>query len=303
MTPTTRLHRPEVDLARRQHGVVARSQLLELGLSADAIRHRVAAQRLFVVHRGVYAVGRLGLTRDGRWMAAVLACGPSAALSHVPAGLLWRILERGDERPHVSVPSGSHRTGPPGVVVHRADRLRPVTRSGMAVTGLSDTIVDLAGDVEQRTLKAVVRQAVRAHRLDLRLLQEQVSLPLSDWRKARVRNVLGLWLPNVELTQSEMEARFYELIAAARLPLPELQRPFGPYRSDFVWPAAKLVVETDGRDHDSPVARQEDAARDRALAAAGFVVLRFRWADVVNRPAEVVREVRAMLTRLSRGGR
>ena len=82
------------DLARRQHGVIARSQLIELGFTAKAIKHRVTIGRLRPIWRGVYAVGRPELTQDGRWMAAVLACGPGAVLSHESAAALWRIQER-----------------------------------------------------------------------------------------------------------------------------------------------------------------------------------------------------------------
>src|SRR4051812_3807674 len=78
-------------LARRQHGVITRAQLLTGGVSAEGIKHRVAKGRLHPVRRGVYAVGRPQLTRQGNWMAAVLAAGPGAALSHFAAGALWEI--------------------------------------------------------------------------------------------------------------------------------------------------------------------------------------------------------------------
>jgi very-short-patch-repair endonuclease len=267
---------------------VTHRQLIDAGMSMSAIRHARRKRRLFLKYPGVYAVGRRDLTREGRWMAAVLACGDGAALSHVPAGLLWKILERGDERPHVTVPR--HRTGPAGVLTHQA-RVATEKRLRIPVTCLIQTLIDLAGDLEPDALKAAVREAVRIHALDVRTLNAAVAEPRTDWRKARLRTVCDLWVPNIELTQSELEARFYELVARHGLPLPELQRPFGRYRSDFIWPAARLVVETDGRDHLTPAARQADAARDRAFAAAGYVVLRFMWADVVNRPAEVIRDV------------
>src|SRR3954454_23376321 len=92
------------DLARRQHGAVARAQLLALGLSADAIKHRVSRGRLHPVTRGVYAVGRRELTREGRGMAAVLSCGPQAVLSHTSAGALWEIVPDRTGPIHLSVP-------------------------------------------------------------------------------------------------------------------------------------------------------------------------------------------------------
>jgi very-short-patch-repair endonuclease len=247
---------------------------------------------LHVIHRGVYAVGRRDLAREGWWMAAVLACNGGALLGCTPAGLLWKVLERGNEVPHVWVPR--HRTGPRGVRVHEGTRT-PAKRHGIPVTSLTDTLIDLAADLDPHSLKAAVRRAVAERNLDLRTLRDAAKAPAFDARKARVRKVCDLWIPRVEVTQSELEARFYELMAAAALPLPDLQRPFGRYRSDFVWEAARLVVETDGRQHLTIAARQADAERDRAFAAAGFTVLRYVWADVVNRPRAVQREVRDRL--------
>src|SRR3990172_7085625 len=78
-------------VAERQHGVVTRAQLLDLGLHPQAIKHRIATGRLHRLWRGVYAVGRPQVTRHGGWMAAVLGCGPDAVLSHGSAAALWEI--------------------------------------------------------------------------------------------------------------------------------------------------------------------------------------------------------------------
>lgn len=230
MTPSRRQGLPQsvVALARDQHWVVAFRQLLERDLTRDAIRHAVAAERLFRVYDGVLAVGRPDLTREGKWMAAALAVGDDAVVSRVPAGLLWLVLERGDERPHVTVPGATHRAGPRGVQVHRAVALDVDKRLRIPVTSLPQTLIDLAGELGQAGLKAAIRQALRRHPLDLGTLRALVEHPRTDHRRARVRRVLDLWVPNVEVTQSELEARFYELVASGGLPLPELQRPFGP---------------------------------------------------------------------------
>src|SRR4051812_19124047 len=91
-------------LASRQHGVVSRVQLRALGLSDDAIDRRLAAGRLHAVHRGVYAVGHSVLARRGLWLAAVLACGPGAVLSHAAAAALWELRAFGGVRTDVTVP-------------------------------------------------------------------------------------------------------------------------------------------------------------------------------------------------------
>src|SRR3954454_9159982 len=111
-------------LASSQYGVVSRAQLVALGFGAQAIKHRVRRGRLHPVARGVYAVGRRELTREGRWMAAVLTCGPKAVLSHGSAAALWGI---GPEwRLEVSIPLSLDRRRP-GIVIHRRSGLRALS--------------------------------------------------------------------------------------------------------------------------------------------------------------------------------
>src|SRR4051812_13235481 len=112
-------------LARRQHWVVTRPQLLELGYGREAINHRIRAGRLHPIHRGVYAVARPDLTQYGRWMAAALACGPDAAVSHFDAAGLWQLLPVREGAVHVSVPRGTTLPrpgpqGPPPAAIERA---------------------------------------------------------------------------------------------------------------------------------------------------------------------------------------
>jgi very-short-patch-repair endonuclease len=306
MTTFSRPDLPELALAR--HGVVAHGALLAAGLTPAAIRHRVRTRRLHVVHRGVYAVGRPQLTREGHWLAAVLVCGDGAALSHLSAALLWRLVERGDERPHVTVPTRAGRSAPLGVTVHRSGTLTDadvVVRYGIPVTSLTRTLIDRAATLEQQALRAEVRQAVLIHRIDLGALRAAVSHPLSAPGRARLRAVVDLYLAP-DLSRSELEERFLALCRRHRLPQPAEQVRSGQYRADFVWHDARLVVETDGRaTHDNAVAFLDDRVRDRALRASGYDVLRFTWAEVVHRPAAVAREIRAAIERRRRelGGR
>lgn len=161
------------DLAARQHGVVARSQLLALGFGRGAIAHRVDSRRLHPVHRGVYAVGRSALNRRGVWLAAVLACGGGAALSHWSAGALWGLIRpRGPT--HVSRTAQRGR-GPAGVALHRRRDL-PGTdrciRNGIAVTSVPRTLLDLAAVGGESTLARAVEEADRLGLLDLGALVE-----------------------------------------------------------------------------------------------------------------------------------
>ena len=115
-------------IAANQHGVITTGQLNQLGLSRGRIAERASAGRLHRIHRGVYAVGHPRLSNEGRWMAAVLACGPGAVLSHHSAAALWGIhrRRRDDASPppvHVTVPSTAGKSPRNGIVLHRSSTL------------------------------------------------------------------------------------------------------------------------------------------------------------------------------------
>ncbi|MGH2992344.1 MAG: type IV toxin-antitoxin system AbiEi family antitoxin domain-containing protein [Solirubrobacterales bacterium] len=132
-------------LAERQHGVVARHQLLELGIGSRTIEYRMERARLHPVHRGVYALGRPGLTAHGRWMAALLAHGPDAVLSHRSAACLWGLLH--SPRTIIDVTAARRRWSRDGVDLHRS-RLRAdevVVLDGIPLTSVPRTLLDLAG--------------------------------------------------------------------------------------------------------------------------------------------------------------
>ena len=300
MTTRSRLHLAEV---------TDDATLLASGLTRSAIRHRVRSGLLHPVHTGVYAIGRPELSREGRWFAAVLACGLHAVLSHVPAALLWRLLDRADERPHVSVPTQAGRSAPRGVTLHRAATMLATDRTkrdGIPVTTVERTLIDLARTGERRALKAAVRQAERLHRIDLAALRTRVSEPRTSIGHARLFSLLSDYVAGSGMTDSELEALFFELCARRRLPRPEVQVPVGPFRADFLWRPERLIVETDGREtHDTDVAFLDDRVRHRALTAVGYEILPFTWSEVVLRPGAVAREIRAALARRQRevGGR
>ncbi len=292
-------------VAARQHGVVSRAQLERVGLTRSAVAHRLRTGRLWRLHRGVYAVGRPDLSSEGRWIAAVLACGPSAVLSHGSAAALWDLrAERSGSNHHVSVPSQSGRSPsrgrrPHAIVTHRCATLGAgdvTRRRGVPVTTLARTILDVAPGLGDRALRSVLREAEYRHRLDLGILRRSLDGAGSSSKHGRLRRALDVWTPGIGKTESELEAEFLALCARTRLPLPEVQQRIGRYRADFVWPDRALVVETDGYEaHQGRVAFSDDRAKDRALRAAGYAVLRFTWGEVVGAPDAVVRELRAAL--------
>ena len=303
MTTSTRPNLPRA-LARRQHWLVTRDQLRRRGWSRAAIRHALAIGELHLVYDGVYAVGRPDLDVHGQWLAAVLAAGPGAALSHSPGALLRGFFKHGDRRPHVTVPSHNGRkSSRPGYTLHRSRILSPDDTDviqGITVTSAERTLWDLCGTRDAHRVPAAMREAVRTRQVELPALHASVAGRM-DRRSGRLLKVLGLYVPKEELTESELEARFLRLCHLAGFPPPDLQYRFGRRRADFAWHDCRLVVETDGRDHLTIVALNHDHAKDRALLLDGYTVLRFTWADVVNRPAQTVRELQAHRSRLLRG--
>ena len=271
-------------LAGRQHGVVGRAQLTALGLTRTEIGGRVRRGRLHRVHKGVYAVGHLALSRNGRFMAAVLACGEGAALSHFSAAVLWGILDDLDGPIHVTVEGNRVCRG---VVVHRSpldgERLR---RDGIVVTTVGRTLVDLADVVKRRrTLERAFDEA------------EYLGL---DWHGAApihgrrgtglLTSVLAVHEPGTTRTLSELEERFLAFCEKHGFPRPEVNVSIEGYLCDFAWREQRVIVETDGRRaHGTRGARERDPVRDADLQIAGWRVMRISSMRLFEEP-EAVRD-------------
>ena len=283
---------PEVppQLIARQFGVVTRAQLLEAGLQRGAITRRIASGRLHCLHPGVYAVGHAALVPKGRMLAAVLSCGPEAALSYSSATALHDVREEGP-RTHVSVPrSGAHSR--PGIVVHRTRRLAPedvTTIDGIRVTTIARTILDLAEVLNPRQLTTLLDRAEALRVFDLAELEATIAR--NPGRKTTtLREALGAEAPSAR----ELQRRFLRLCRRHGLPEPQQEAPIGAYHADFYWPAAGLVVETDGRaHHERRAAFERDRQRDLDLAALGIQTLRVTWRMVTRGERDLARTLRA----------
>jgi very-short-patch-repair endonuclease len=292
------------ELARAQHGVVARRQLLALGLSPRSIRHRLSTGRLHRVERGVYAVGRPDLTQRGRWMAAVLAGGPGAALGFDGAAALWGIrpARAGPVEIVVRGSAGRRRRSP---IVHRRPGM-PATevtvRDGIPVTSLVRTFIDVARRLEPAQLERAVNEADRLDLIDPEALLAAVEEQPGRRGAGPLRKLLCR--DTFRLTDSELERRFLRLVEAADLPLPETGRRLNGYRVDFHWPGLGLVVETDGlRYHRTPAQQARDRRRDNAHAAAGLTTIRFTHAQVRWEARRVRETLAAVAARLEEGRR
>jgi very-short-patch-repair endonuclease len=286
-------------IAGRQHGLVTRSQLLELGMHRRSIDHRLRTGRLHRIRSRVFAVGSPRIGQLGHWMAAVLACGPDGVLSHGSAGALYEIqgLTRGPV--HVSVPAG-RKPRQPGVVVHRRARLEPqdvAIYCGIPVTSIVLTFVDLAATCGRAEIETAVNEADKRDLIDPEALRDALS-GYDGWPGvAALRRVLDR--ATFTLTDSQLERLLLPIARRTGLPKPLTGVWVNGYKVDFYWPQLKLIVETDGlRYHRTPTQQTQDRRRDQAHTRAGFTVLRFTHAQAAYEPGSVEQTLRAVARRL-----
>ena len=260
-------------IAARQHGIVTFTQLKRAGVSSSGVSRRVAAGRLHRVHRGVYAVGHRGLSREGKWTAAVLACGDGAVLSHRSAAELWELLPTAGGPIHVTIPATSGGRGSRrGLRIHRSSlpRSAATVRNRIPVTTPARTIADIKRSVSATTVRRAIREA------------EFRGLDLGDIQTDR--------------TRSELERAFLRLCRRYHLPEPEVNVRVARFTVDFLWRERRLAVETDGyAAHRGRQAFEDDRERELALGTLGIRLRRFSDRQVDGRPAEVAAAVRAAL--------
>lgn len=276
-------------IAARQHGVITLRQLEEVGLSRRAAVGRVQRGQLHRVHRAVYAVGHRAPTHSSRWMAAVLACGEGAVLSHHSAAALWELLRPIDGPIHVSISNTAGRMSRRGIHLHRCPSLAerspspsslpirggrggPLTthRHRIPVTTIQRTIDDLDGVVPPRLVRRARRQA--------------------ELMRVRVKGAEG------KRSRSDLEELFLEICRRYRLPDPETNVRLGRWEVDFLWRDQRLVVETDSFTyHRGSISFEDDHARDLDLRRRGFTVLRYTDHQLENEPERVAEDVTTAL--------
>lgn len=277
-------------VARTQHGVISYEQLLSLGLSRSAIERRVRAGRLHPLHAGVYAVGHTRLSRNGRFMAAVLACGEGAVLSHRSAAAHWNLTREAPVRTDVTVPSRGGRKRP-GITIHRTRRLpgqERTSKDGIPVTIVARTLLDLADAVP---VEGAVARADRAELLDIDEVHRTIAE--NPGRRGTKRLLDALDAPI--LTRSELEEAFRALARSAGVPEPQVNTRAAGLEVDFHWPSHHLVVEADGNRYHRGLERQErDRRREAILARAGIRTHRFTHRQIVRKPSDVEATLRAL---------
>jgi very-short-patch-repair endonuclease len=271
-------------------------------MSRHAIYHRIAKGRLHRVMRGVYAVGRPQLTRYGRWMAAVLRCGPGAVLSHESAAALWGIGAERRGKIEVSAPAHVARRSP-GIVLHRRSTLAPgevTRRHRIPVTTPVATLIDIAACLGRDQLETAINEADKLGLVGPEALRSAIDSAIPRPGVAALREILDR--RTFTRTDSWLERRFLPIARRAGLPPPLTQQWVNGFKVDFYWPDLGLVVETDGlRTHRTPAEQARDRIRDQVHTAAGLTPLRFTHAQVGFEPQHVRASLSAVSDRLTSG--
>lgn len=281
------------DLADRQHRVVAVWQLTELGFTHREIQYRARIGRLHRIHRGVYAVGYRTLTPKGHRMAAVLAYGPDAVLSHRSAASHWEI-----GRPFwkFEITTPHYRRSRTQTRAHQAI-LHPediTIHDGIPITSVARTILDLARLLNDDQLTRLIEEADRKELFYLKALDRAIARRPRTSGVARLRRVLAAYRGTAD-TRSKLERDFRALIAKAKLPEPQYNVLVAGLTVDVYWPEWKLVVELDGEPyHSSPRALETDRIRDATLQKIDIRVLRVTGNRMDNEPGAVLADVLAL---------
>lgn len=300
-------------IAAEQHGLITRAQLLERGVSVGSVSARVRTGRFRLVHRGVYVVGPL-VPPGASEMAAVLACGPFAAVSHASAAGLWSPpLDRSRANPvsycksrtmdavplvDITVARGDRRDRA-GIRVHRGC-LEPgdVTHiDGIPVTTPVRTLLDLATVLGRRDMEQALARATRDGVVDLAELREIVAARPGRSGSRLLRSLVDSDAPPA-MTRSQAEERLLALLRKGQLPGPRTNAPIGACEVDFLWQRERLVVEVDGFAwHGSRRSFEADRRRDASLTAQGFRVMRVTWRQIVEEPEAVIVRIGQVLAR------
>ena len=297
------LDRLIVALAAKQHGVVGLWQLLAVGLSSAGVRTRVAAGKLHRLHQGVYAVGRPDVAMKGRWMAAVLACGDEAVLSHQSAATLHGLLDARAGRIHVTVPRRTT-VARARIRAHRCTCLAPQDRvdvDGIACASVPATLLGIAATAPRRVLDSACNRAEMQGLLDMRAVEGLLDRRRSHPGAARLRSALEVDGLGLDRTKSRLEKRFLRLAREAGLSRPAVNAwmpiPGEEMQCDFVWHRERVVVEVDAWEtHGTRRAFRNDRRRDRVLRAHGWNPVRVTGDDIEHEPDAIVKQVRTLLS-------
>lgn len=284
-------------LAQRQHGVIARRQLTALGIGDGAIKSRLRLGQLHGIHRGVYSVGHRRLSMHGTWLAAVLAYGEGAVLSHRSGAALWGLMRT--RRGPVDVTSSPGRRGREGIRSHEG-RLHPGDRSeraGIPVTSLPRTLLDLAEVLDEAGLRQAFEEADRLKLLRMPELERVCSRAGRHKGLVALRRFINAAHEPVT-TRSPLEDRFAEFCRKhlADLPAPLTNVSILDREVDAYWPGHRLVVEMDSWEfHAHRAAFERDRVRDAAMQTEGYRVIRLTHRQLETEAPRISTQLRKLL--------
>jgi very-short-patch-repair endonuclease/predicted transcriptional regulator of viral defense system len=278
-------------VARHQAGIVSRSQLIAAGADQSAIDRALRSGRLHRLHRGVYAtVAPELITEDGRLLAALLAAGRGALLSHGTAAWRWHIIPAPPHAIELAVPRP--RAAPAGVALYESGRLRPedtTLNTPFPTTSVPRTLLDLATGYSTQALLRALAEAEFHH--DLRPNDIERTLRRGHPGSANLRAALDAHAPGHGKVKSQLERRFRRLLIRRGIPLPLRNEPIGPYILDCLWPDHRVAVELDGRQHARPHQADSDDDRDLWLRRNRYVVRRYGTKQVDERAGDVIADL------------
>jgi very-short-patch-repair endonuclease len=274
-------------IARDQEGMVARAQLERAGFNRWAIDRALRSGRLHHIHKGVYSTQAPELaTQDALLIAALLAAGDGAVLSHGTAAWRWQIIPAPPSKIELAVPRD--RRAPRGLRLFRS-QFRPgdlILDARFPSTSVPRTLLDLATRYEHRALLKALAEAEFHH--DLRPTDIQATLRRGHPGSANLRKALNHHTPGHGQARSQLERRFRQLLIDHGIELPLRNEPLGPWTIDCLWPDRRVAVELDGRQHERPNQADSDDDRDLWLRLHGYIARRYGERQVKGRPDDVI---------------
>jgi very-short-patch-repair endonuclease len=297
MPDKVRTHQALAELAERQHGVVSIRQLNALGYSRNSVSDASRSGRLHRLHRGVYAVGHKSLGWEGRCLAAVLACCPSAVASHTSAAWLWGLTKTRPGTIHVTAPARRH--GRPGFRLHFASLTgddRAVRRT-VPLTSVARTLLDLAAARSATGLDRAIERSEELGLFDLRAVDALLSRASGHPGAGRLRRALAIYRHEPAFTRSRLERRFLDLVRRAGLPTPAMNFSVGEYELDAYWQPERFALELDVYEtHGTRAAFERDRLRQEELKLRGIEMIRITGPRLEREPRQVIERI-AMLLR------
>ena len=284
-------------LAEKQHGVIAHRQLVVHGVGERLIESRVARGQLIPLHRGVFALGHRRIGLYGEWVAATLACGPGAVLSHGTAAQLWGI--RGSRKPIEVTRVSGHRR-PHGVRLHQTRSLPAehfTVEAGIPVTTIERTLLDMAPRLDAKQLEHDLVEADRSRRLRWSKLWRVIT-EHGRGRKGvkRLKRVAAQADPRFADAVSTSEVDFLILCREEGLKMPQVNVLVEGKKADFYWPKERLIVEADSYGyHGDPRAFELDHQSTVDLEVAGYSVHRTTYKMLESNPRPFLDLVRGSL--------